>query len=226
MAPYNVEYDKYIMKTYNKFSIEADKGEGVYLYDTSGKKYLDMCAGIAVNALGYTHKGLQDALKEQIDQMLHVSNLFYIPNQLEAAKLLIDHSIFSKVFFCNSGAEANEAALKLARKDGSSKNKEKTKIITMINSFHGRTYGAITATGQLKYQKSFLPMVSGFEYVQYNDIESLSNVMDDTVCAVLLEVIQGEGGIVAADKDYLKQVQELCETVTYTHLTLPTIYSV
>lgn len=211
MAPYNVEYDKYIMKTYNKFSIEADKGEGVYLYDTSGKKYLDMCAGIAVNALGYTHKGLQDALNEQIDQMLHVSNLFYIPNQLEAAKLLIDHSIFSKVFFCNSGAEANEAALKLARKYGSSKNKEKTKIITMINSFHGRTYGAITATGQLKYQKSFLPMVSGFEYVQYNDIESLSNVMDDTVCAVLLEVIQGEGGIVAADKDYLKQVQELCE---------------
>ncbi len=211
MALYDGEYDQYIMKTYNRFSIEADKGEGVYLYDTAGKKYLDMCGGIAVNALGYNHRGLNDALKSQIDQMLHVSNLFYIPSQFDAAKLLIDHSIFSKVFFCNSGAEANEAALKLARKYGSSKNKEKTKIITMKNSFHGRTYGAITATGQLKYQKSFLPMMPGFAYAQYNDIDSLSNIMDDTVCAVLLEVIQGEGGILVADKEYLKKVQELCE---------------
>lgn len=205
-------YDKYIMKTYNRFAIEADKGEGVYLYDTLGKKYLDMCAGIAVNALGYNYKLLNDALKEQMDKMLHVSNLFYVPNQLEAAKLLIDHSIFSKVFFCNSGAEANEAALKLARKYGSSKNQHKTKIITMKNSFHGRTYGAITATGQLKYQKSFYPMVPGFEYAEYNNIDSLKQKMDDTVCAVLLEVVQGEGGIIVGDKAYLKEVEKLCET--------------
>ena len=201
---------KYIMNSYNRFPITISHGEGVYIYDDTGKKYLDMCAGIAVNALGYSHKGLSDALKDQIDKLLHISNLYYVPQQIETAKRLIENSIFDKVFFCNSGAEANEAALKLARKYGKSKSENKTKVITMHHSFHGRTYGALSATGQAKYQKSFMPIMEGFSYADYNNIDSLKALIDENTCAVLLEVIQGEGGIIPGNKAYLKEVQELC----------------
>lgn len=201
---------KYIMNSYNRFPIAIDYAEGIYVYDTEGKKYLDMCAGIAVSALGYGHPALTKALKEQVEKLLHISNLYYIPQQIDAAKLLIDNSIFDKAFFCNSGAEANEAALKLARKYGKSKSETKTNVISMDHSFHGRTYGALSATGQTKYQKNFMPVMPGFSYAKYNDIDSLKTLIDDNTCAVLIEVIQGEGGIIPANKAYIKQVQELC----------------
>jgi acetylornithine/N-succinyldiaminopimelate aminotransferase len=211
MSEYITLGQTYVMNTYNRFPIVIDHGEGVYVYDNKGKKYLDMCAGIAVNALGYSHKGLTEALKAQVDQLLHISNLYYIPQQIEAAKLLVEHSIFDKAFFCNSGAEANEAALKLAKKYGKRLRETKTKVITMNHSFHGRTYGALSATGQTKYQKNFTPMMPGFSHAEYNDIESLKALIDEDTCAVLIEVLQGEGGIVPGNKAYLKEVEALCK---------------
>lgn len=202
---------KYIMNSYNRFPIVITHAEDVYVYDETGKKYLDMCAGIAVNALGYSHQGLIEALTKQMNKLIHISNLYYIPQQIEAAKLLVENSIFDKVFFCNSGAEANEAALKLAKKYGKSKNENKTKVITMKHSFHGRTYGALSATGQTKYQKNFMPVMEGFYYADYNDIDSLKALIDENTCAVLLEVIQGEGGIIPGDQAYLKEVEALCK---------------
>ncbi|WP_070000238.1 aspartate aminotransferase family protein [Cellulosilyticum sp. I15G10I2] len=201
---------KYVMNSYNRFPIVVTYGEDVYVYDDKGKKYLDMCAGIAVNALGYSHPALSAALKEQVDKLLHISNLYYIPQQIEAAKLLVENSLFDKVFFCNSGAEANEAALKLARKYGKNINEKKTKVITMNHSFHGRTYGALSATGQTKYQKNFMPVMEGFSYAEYNNIDSFKELIDQDTCAVLIEVIQGEGGIIPGNKEYLQEVQKIC----------------
>ncbi|PHV69506.1 aspartate aminotransferase family protein [Sporanaerobium hydrogeniformans] len=202
---------KYIMNTYSRFPLSLIKGEGVYVYDETGKKYLDMCAGIAVNALGYGHKGLSEALKKQVDELLHISNLYYTPQQVEAARLLVENSPFAKAFFCNSGAEANEAALKLAKKFGKTKSATCNKVVTMEHSFHGRTYGALGATGQMKYQKSFTPMLPGYSYAQYNDFNSLKALVDEDTCAVLLEVIQGEGGIIPGQKEYLQAVEALCK---------------
>lgn len=206
------EGEKYIMHTYGRFSLVLEHGEGVYLYDETGKKYLDMYAGIAVNALGYGHKELTKVLKEQVEKMMHVSNYYYTQNLVGAAKLLVENSIFDKVFFCNSGAEANEAALKLAKKYGKSKNENKVQIIAMEQSFHGRTHGALAVTGQEKYQKSFMPLMPNVSYAKYNDIESLKNVISDRTCAVILEVIQGEGGIIPANPTYLQEVEALCKT--------------
>lgn len=203
--------EQYVLKTYNRFPIVIDRGEGSLVYDIEGKSYIDMTAGIAVNSLGYNYPKLTSALKTQVEKLLHISNLYYTKPQIDAAQKIVDNSIFDKVFFCNSGAEANEAAIKLARKYGKSKSPDKVKIITMKNSFHGRTYGAMTATGQTKYQESFRPLVPDFEYASFNDIESLKEVMSDKVCAVMLEVIQGEGGIKVADMTYLKEVQAICK---------------
>lgn len=200
-----------VMETYNRFPITLEKGEGVYVYDNEGKKYLDMCAGIAVNTLGHAHPVLIDALTSQMKKLIHTSNLYHIPSQIEAASQLVKDTHFSKVFFCNSGAEANEAALKLAKKYGKQMAKTKTNIIAMDHSFHGRTIGALAATGQEKYQKAFTPLLQGFSYADYNDISSLESLIDDSTCAVILEVIQGEGGIIPADKAYLQKVQQLCE---------------
>lgn len=205
------EGQKYVMNTYSRFPLAIVKGEGVYVYDENNKKYLDMCAGIAVNALGYGHKGLCEALKEQVDTLMHISNLYYTPQQVNVAKCLVENSPFTKVFFCNSGAEANEAALKLAKKFGKTKSPSCTKVVTMVHSFHGRTYGALGATGQEKYQESFTPMLPGYSYAQYNDIESLKALVDEDTCAVLLEVIQGEGGIIPGQKAYLQEVEALCK---------------
>lgn len=211
MQPWIEQGENYILKTYNRFPIVVERGSGCYVYDTKGKDYLDMTAGIAVNSLGYNHPALTCALKNQIDQLLHISNLYYTKPQIKAAQLLVENSIFDKVFFCNSGAEANEAAIKLARKYGKQKNPNKTKIITLQDSFHGRTCGALTATAQAKYQESFMPLMPNFAYGKLNDLESMKAVMDEEVCAVLLEVIQGEGGIRVADEAFLQEVAQLCK---------------
>ena len=203
--------DQCIMHTYGRFPLVLDHGKGVYLYDTQGKKYLDMYAGIAVNALGYGHPVLTEALKEQVEKMMHVSNYYYTENLIEASKLLVENSIFDKVFFCNSGAEANEGALKLAKKYGKSKSEDKVQIIAMKKSFHGRTHGALAVTGQEKYQTSFMPLIPNVSYATYNDIESLKTLISNQTCAVILEVIQGEGGIIPGDATYLQEVEALCK---------------
>ena len=205
------EGEAYVMHTYGRFPIALEQGEGVYLYDEAGKKYLDMYAGIAVNALGYNHPALTKVLTEQVQKMMHVSNYYYTKQQVGAAKLLVENSIFSKVFFCNSGAEANEAALKLAKKYGKSKNENKTQIIAMKKSFHGRTHGALAVTGQEKYQKSFMPLIPNVSYAEYNNIDSVKELMSENTCAVILEVIQGEGGIIPASKEFLQEVEVLCK---------------
>lgn len=201
---------EYVMNTYGRFPLAITHGEGVYVYDETGKKYLDMCAGIAVNALGYNYPALTAALQEQVTKMLHISNLYYTPNQVAAAKMLVENSCFDKVFFCNSGAEANEAALKLAKKYGHMKSEDKNQIIAMKHSFHGRTHGALAITGQEKYQKSFMPLIPNVSYAEYNNIESLKALISEKTCGVILEVIQGEGGIIPAQKAYLKEVEALC----------------
>lgn len=201
--------DKYIMNTYKRLPVSFEKGEGVYLYDENGKKYLDFVAGIAVNCLGYGNKNFINAIFEQLNKINHSSNLYYVKSQGEAAQLMCEVSGLDKVFFCNSGAEANEAALKLARKYGYI-NKKGSKIIAMKNSFHGRTMGALTLTGQEKYQKSFKPMVPNVVYAEYNNAESVKELFDESVCAVIMECIQGEGGIIPATKDFYSNVRKLC----------------
>ena len=203
--------EKYIMHTYGRFPVDLDHGEGVYLYDENGKKYLDMYAGIAVNALGYNHPKLTETLQEQVKKMLHVSNYYYTKELVGAAKLIVENSIFDKVFFCNSGAEANEAALKLAKKYGKLKNENKNQIIAMKKSFHGRTHGALALTIQEKYQKSFMPLVPNIQAAEYNNIESVKALMSENTCAVILEVIQGEAGIIPAEKAFLQEVEALCK---------------
>lgn len=202
------EGEKYVMHTYGRFPLALERGEGVYLYDETGKKYLDMYAGIAVNTLGYNYPALTKALIEQVQKVMHVSNYYYTENQVEAAKLLVEHSIFDKVFFCNSGAEANEAALKLAKKYG--RQRGKNRIIAMKKSFHGRTHGALALTGQEKYQMDFMPLIPNICYAEFNDIESVRALFNEKTCAVIIEVIQGEGGIIPADKAFLQEVEALC----------------
>lgn len=202
--------NKYVMNTYGRYPVVITHGEGVYVYDENGKKYIDMCAGIAVNALGYGNKKLSDALKAQIDKLIHISNLYYTEPLVNAAKMLVENSEFDRVFFCNSGAEANEAAIKLAKKYGKMKNENKMELITMKQSFHGRTCGALTATGQMKYQKNFLPLLPGTIYAEYNNIESVKELINENTCGVLIEVIQGESGIIPAQVAFLKELQELC----------------
>ena len=199
------------MHTYGRFPIVLDHGEGVYLYDTTGKKYLDMYAGIAVNLFGYGYAPLTDALKAQIDKMLHVSNYYYTENLIDASKLLVENSCFSKVFFCNSGAEANEAALKLAKKYGKTKSPTKTGIIAMNKSFHGRTQGALAVTCQEKYQNSFLPLIPNVNKATYNDLESVKALINEDTCAVIVEVIQGEGGIIPGTPEFLQGISKLCK---------------
>lgn len=197
---------------YRQLPVVIEKGEGCYLFDIEGKRYLDFVSGIAVNALGYGHKGLNDALKAQLDCFTHCSNLYYNKPAIEAAQKLVETSGLDKVFFCNSGAEANETALKLSRKYAKKYfGEDKFEIITMKNSFHGRTIATITATGQEKYQKGLSPLLPGIKYCDFNDLDSLKNTIGPNTCAVMLEIIQGEGGIVNVDPDYLKSVRALCD---------------
>lgn len=206
------ECSKYLMNTYSRNPIELVKGEGIKVFDNEGKEYLDFVAGIAVNCLGYAHPKIVSTIVSQANKLMHCSNLYWNKNQIDLANILCEKSFGDCVFFCNSGAEANEGALKLSRKYSYLKYGEKrNEFIAAHNSFHGRTYGALTATGQEKYQKYFKPLVGGFKYVNYNDIDDLKNAINDSTCAIILEVIQGEGGINEADQTYLTEVRKLCD---------------
>jgi len=210
--------DKYIFNTYSRIQTVFVKGEGATLWDEEGKQYTDFLAGIAVCSLGHCHPAVTKAVCDQASKLVHVSNLYYTAPQAELARLLVEKSFSDRVFFANSGAEANEAAIKLARRYFNVKVKVKVKgrnnrnkIITMEHSFHGRTMATLSATGQEKIRKGFDPIVDGFIYVPFNDIEALKKNIDDSVCAVMLEPVQGEGGVIPADPDYLKAVRTMCD---------------
>ena len=199
------------LPVFNRYQIVLEHGEGVYLYDNEGKKYLDFLGGIAVNVLGHNYEPLVKAVSEQAAKLIHCSNLYYTQAQADAAEKLVKLSGLGKAFFCNSGAEANEGAIKIARKYAHGINVEKFQIITAWDSFHGRTIATLTATGQPKYQEGFGPLPGGFDYVHYNDIEELEKLMSEKTCAVMLETIQGEGGVYPPKDDYLKKVRALCD---------------
>ncbi len=206
------EGKKYCLNVYNRLPIAMVKGEGAYIYDADGNKYLDFVAGIAVNALGHSHPKVVEAIAKQAAKMIHCSNLYWIEPQIQLAKLLVENSAFDKVFFGNSGAEANEGAIKLSRKYVKTHGKpESFEIVTMKKSFHGRTMATLTATGQDKIRQGFDPLLPGFKYVEYNNIDALKEAITPTVCGVMLEPIQGEGGVIAADKEYLQAVRNLCD---------------
>lgn len=201
-----------IMNTYKRFPVVLVKGVGANLWDINGREYLDFVAGIAVCSLGHSHPKVVAAVKEQLDKLIHVSNLYYTEPQTQLAKLLVENSFADKVFFCNSGAEANEAAIKLARKYAhENMGTDKFELITMKDSFHGRTMATITATGQEKFQFGFTPLLAGFTYVPFNDLKSLEEAITDKTCGVMLEPIQGEGGVNIPDADYLFEVRKICD---------------
>ncbi len=203
--------EQHYMPLFLRNKIVLERGEGVYLYDDNGKKYIDCLAGIAVNALGYAHPCMVKALGEQAGKLIHTTNLFYTKVQADLLAKLSRLSAFDKAFFTNSGAESNEGALKLARKYGHNFSESKTRIITANHSFHGRTMMTMTATGQPKYQQGYAPLPQGFSYVDFGNIEQLTATMDDNVCAVMLEIIQGEGGVHTAPQEYFEQVRALCK---------------
>ncbi len=204
--------DKYLMHTYGRLPLAAVRGSGVYLWDASGKQYLDFVAGVAVNSLGHCHPRVVAAVQEQAARLMHCSNLYHIEQQARLAEVLVKHSALDRVFFCNSGAEAVEGAIKLARKYAGKKHGGgRYEIITAYNSFHGRTLAAITATGQAKYQKGLDPLPAGFKYVPFNDLEALRNAVGPHTAAVMLEPIQGEGGVNPATPEYLRGVRALCD---------------
>lgn len=195
-----------LFNTYNRFNLSVAEAEGSKVTDMNGKTYLDFGAGIGVNNLGHRHPTVQEAVQGQLDKYWHVSNLYHVPLQEDVAETLVKNSAGDYVFFCNSGAEANEAAIKLARKATG-----KSKIITCKQSFHGRTMATMSATGQEKIQTGFGPLLPSFEYVPFNDIQAVNNAIDTDTGAVMLEVIQGEGGVIVGDTTFLKEVEQLCK---------------
>ena len=199
------------LPVFARYKIVLDHGDGVYVYDTHGKKYLDYLGGIAVNVLGHAYPALVKAIADQAGRMIHCSNLYYTQVQADAAEKLKKLSGLGKVFFGNSGAEANEGAIKIARKYAHMTDPDKSQIITALHSFHGRTIATLTATGQPKYHEGFGPLPAGFDYVPYNDIDALEKLMSEKTCAVMLEPIQGEGGVHVPKNDYLKKVRALCD---------------
>jgi acetylornithine aminotransferase len=204
--------DKYIMKTYGRYPVVPVRGAGCRVWDADGKEYLDFLAGVAVNNLGHCHPKVVKAIQDQAATMIHCSNYYQIPPQIELAELLCSHSFADKAFFCNSGAEANEAAIKLARKHSREThgNPERYEIITALASFHGRTMATVSATGQEKVQKFFDPLLHGFRYVPFNDAGALEAAITPQTCAIMLEPIQGEGGVVVPSADYFRAVREIC----------------
>ena len=204
--------DKYMFKTYARFPLTLVRGDGCRVWDEDGKEYLDFVGGIAVCALGHSSPIVSKALEHQSKELVHVSNLYYTRPQTELARLLVENSFADRVFFCNSGAEANEAAIKLARRYANEKfGPQRHLIISMEDSFHGRTMATLSATGQEKIKAGYNPLLEGFTFVPFNDLESLDQALDESVCAVMLEPIQGEGGVVVPDADYLKGVKALCQ---------------
>ncbi len=204
--------DRYLMHTYSRQPVILRKGRGMKVWGTDGKEYLDFVGGIAVNVLGHCHPKVVIAVQKQAQRLLHVSNLYYIEPQIKLAKLLCAHSFADKAFFCNSGAEANEAAIKLARKYSKEHyGQDKFEVITALNSFHGRTLAMVAATGQEKFQKGFEPLMPGFKHVPFNDINALKSAITQNTCAVMLEPIQAEGGVRMPSEDYFKEVRKLCD---------------
>ncbi len=211
-------FDQYVMGTYGRFPLTLVRGERCRVWDDRGREYLDFVAGIATCTLGHANPLMVQAATRQMQTLHHVSNLYYIPNQGELAKWLVDHSCADKVFFCNSGAEANEGAIKLARKQAHTQRGITNPVIIMAHaSFHGRTLATITATGQPKYQKNFAPLVPGFQYVSYNDIAGLEAMIEELdrdgpqVAAIMLEALQGEGGVNPGDRAYFQRIREICD---------------
>ena len=203
-----------ILHTYNRFPVMFDHGEGCYLYDTEGKKYLDFAAGIAVNSLGYHYPGYDEVLKAQIDKLTHISNLYYNEPMSEAGEKLVKASGLSKAFFTNSGTEAIEGALKAARKYAYTKygkEAEKYEIIAMNHSFHGRSMGALSVTGTEHYREPFEPLIGGVKFADFNDLDSVKAQITDKTCAIITEVVQGEGGIYPAEKEFLEGLRALCD---------------
>lgn len=212
MQEYIDEAEGALLHTYNRYPVVLDRGEGVYLYDTDGIKYLDFVSGIGVFALGYNNKEYNNALKSQVDRLLHTSNYYYNVPAINAAKKLKAVSGMDRVFFTNSGAEAVEGAIKAARKYAYLKDgKTDHEIIAMNHSFHGRTFGALSVTGNPKYREPFLPMIGNVRFADLNDIEGVKEQITDKTCAVLLEPVQGEGGIHPADESFLKEIKAICE---------------
>ncbi|MBW4667404.1 MAG: aspartate aminotransferase family protein [Cyanomargarita calcarea GSE-NOS-MK-12-04C] len=217
--PFNADsFNEAVMSTYARFPLALERGAGCRVWDTDGREYLDFVAGIATCTLGHAHPAMVEAVTRQIQKLHHVSNLYYIPEQGELAKWIVDHSCADRVFFCNSGAEANEGAIKLARKYAHTVlDIEQPIILTASGSFHGRTLATITATAQPKYQKYFDPLVPGFDYVAYNDIRALEAAISELdegdygVAAILLEPLQGEGGVRPGDVEYFQRVREICD---------------
>ncbi len=203
--------DKFLMKTYRRAPVAFASGKGVRLTDLDGKSYLDFVAGVAVNVLGYSHPALVTAIQNQAARLVHVSNFYQIPEQARVAQWLVEHSACDRVFFCNSGAEANEAAIKLVRKFGKARGAEKFEIIVAEQSFHGRTLAALAATAQPKYQQGFEPLPTGFVTVPFNDLVALRGAITPKTCAVMLEPVQGEGGVNPATPEYLQGVRRLCD---------------
>ena len=202
----------HVAKTYGRYPLVAASGKGCWLTDIDGKKYLDFLAGVAVNNLGHCHPDIVKALQDQAGRLLHCSNFFHIPQQIELAEMLCEHSFGDRVFFCNSGAEANEAAIKLVRKHSlDNHGDERFEIITAENSFHGRTFATISATNQEKICNGFGPLLPGFKFVPFGDIEAIQAAINTKTCAIMLEPIQGEGGINIPPAGYLQAVRELCD---------------
>ena len=209
---YMEEAEKVLFHTYNRFKIVLDKGEGVHLYDINGKEYLDFASGIAVFAFGYNNKSYNEVLKAQIDKLIHTSNLFYNVPAINAAKKLADATGLDRVFFTNSGTEAIEGAIKLARKyaylkDGSTDHE----IIAMNHSFHGRSMGALSVTGNTHYQEAFKPLIGGIKFADFNDLESVKSKITDKTCAIIFETVQGEGGIYPATDEFIKGIKAICD---------------
>ena len=212
MKNYINEADEVLMQAYSRFPIVFDYGKGVNLYDTDGKEYLDFAAGIAVFAFGYGNEEYNSALKDQIDKIIHTSNLFYNVPAIEAAKKIVKATGLSRVFFTNSGTEAIEGAIKLARKYYYEKNgTNDSQIIAMKDSFHGRSIGALSVTGQPKYQEAFKPLIGGVVFAQYNDLDSVKALVNEKTSAIILETLQGEGGIHPATDEFIKGVRKICD---------------
>lgn len=204
--------EEFLLHTYNRYGIVFDHGDGVRLYDADGKEYLDFCAGIAVYALGYGNKRYEKALTDQIGKITHISNYYYSEPLAEAAQLLVEASGMDKVFFTNSGAEAVEGAIKAARKYAYNKDGNcDHEIIAMEHSFHGRTFGALSVTGNEHYREAFRPMIGNVSFARFNDYESVKSFVNDKTCAIIMETVQGEGGIYPADKEFLQKIRKLCD---------------
>jgi len=204
--------ESHLIHTYNRYQIVFDHGQGVYLYDNDGREYLDFCAGIAVFALGYGNEKYNNALKAQIDKLIHTSNYYYTEPMAKAAKLLTEAAGMKKVFFTNSGTEAIEGALKIAKKYGYMKDgRNDHEVIAMEHSFHGRSMGALSVTGNAHYREAFGPLIPGIRFADYNDIDSVKALVNDRTSAIILETVQGEGGIRPADRAFLQEIRQICD---------------